>query len=101
MKETYQAMKKILRLIDYNKHQWPIVSDLKVLTFLLGMRGGYIEHPCYLCEWDTRAKGHHKCSGWQPRKSFQIGKKNVLNIPLVKTDNIILPPLHLKLGYMK
>ena len=32
---------------------------------------------------------------------FQIGKKNVLNIPLVKTDNIILPPLHLKLGYMK
>ena len=28
-------------------------------------------------------------------------KKNVLNIPLVKTDDIILPLLHLKLGYMK
>ena len=58
MKETYQTMKKILRLIDYNKHQWPIVSDLKVLTVLLEMQGGYTKHPCYLCEWDSRAKGH-------------------------------------------
>ena len=65
------------------------------------MQGGYTKHPCYLCEWDSRAKGHYKCSDWPPRKSFQIGKRNVLNIPLVKTDTTILPSLHLKLGYMK
>ncbi|XP_036342331.1 uncharacterized protein LOC118751619 [Rhagoletis pomonella] len=47
MKETYQTMEKILRLINYNKHQWQIVSDLKVLTILLGMQGGYTKHPCY------------------------------------------------------
>lgn len=101
MKETYQTMEKILRLINYNKHQWQIVSDLKVLTILLGMQGGYTKHPCYFCEWDSRAKDLYNCSVWPPRKGFQIGKKNVLNIPLVKPDNIILPPLHLKLGYMK
>ena len=28
-------------------------------------------------------------------------KTNVLNIPLVKANNIIFPPLHLNLGYMK
>lgn len=60
-----------------------------------GMQGGYTKHPCYLCEWDRRAKDSYKRSKWPPRKSFQIEKNNVLNIPLVKTDNIILPPLHL------
>ncbi|XP_036325477.1 uncharacterized protein LOC118738673 [Rhagoletis pomonella] len=65
------------------------------------MQGGYTKHPCYFCEWDSRAKDPYKCSVWPPRKGFQIGIKNVLNIPLVKPDNIILPPLHLKLGYMK
>ena len=38
---------------------------------------------------------------WSPRKSYQIGKKRVVNSLLVQTDKIILPPLHLKLGYMK
>lgn len=101
MKETYKTMEKILRLINYNKHQWQIVSDLKVLTILFGMQGGYTKFPCYICEWDSRAENHYKCNDWPPRKLFQIGKKNVVNIPLVQTDKIILPPLHLKLGYMK
>ena len=35
------------------------------------------------------------------KKPFQVGKNNVLKIPIVKADNIILPPLRLKLGYMK
>lgn len=30
-----------------------------------------------------------------------MGDKNVINIPLVNRDNIVLPPLHIKLGLMK
>ena len=84
MKETYETMKEILCLINYDKHQWKIVSKLKVLTILLGMQGGNTKYPCYLCEWDSRAKGHYKCSYWPQRKPYQIGKKNVLKIPLEK-----------------
>lgn len=101
MSETYETMATILRVINYAKHQWKIVSDLKVLTILFGMQGGYTKHPCYICEWDSRAQNHYQQTQWPLRTSLQIGNKNVINAPLVRTDQIILPPLHLKLGYMK
>lgn len=101
MKETYATLDKILNVINYSKHQWQIISDLKVLTIPFGMQGGFTKYPCYLCEWNSRAKDHYKCKDWPPRKSFQLSEKNVINIPLVQPEKIILPPLHLKLGYMK
>lgn len=101
MKESYATMENILDLICYKKYQWQIVSDLKVLTILFGMQGGYTKFPCYICEWDSRGKDQYKQKKWPSRTIFQIGKKNVLKIPLVSTEKIILPPLHLKLGYMK
>lgn len=44
---------------------------------------------------------YYRRKNWPARTSFKIGQKNVKNIPLVQTDKIILPPLHLKLGFMK
>lgn len=101
MRETYQTIANILRVINYAKYQWQIVSDLKMLTILFGMQGGYTKHPCYLCEWDSRAENHYQQTEWPSRTQITIGKKNLINVPLVRTDQIILPPLHLKLGYMK
>lgn len=101
LKESYETMEKILDLITYKKYQWQIVSDLKVLTILFGMQGGYTKFPCYLCQRDSRGKDQYKRKSWPSRTSFQIGQKNVINIPLVQADKIILPPLHLKLGYIK
>ena len=94
-------MEKILRLVNYGMHKWKVVADLKVLTVLFGMQGGYTKYPCYLCEWDSRALNHYGCKVWPPRETHQIGQKNVLSVPLIKAENVILPPLHLKLGYMK
>lgn len=82
-------------------HKWQIVSDLKILTILMGMQGGYTKYPCYFCEWDSRAPLKYERDEWPQRNPFRIGEKNVLRIPLVAPENIILPPLHLKLGYMK
>lgn len=101
MKEAYGSLSKILRFINYNKHKWQIVSDLKVLNILFGMQGGYTKSPCYLCEWDSRNINHNAIKVWPPRTSFQIGKKKILNVLFVESDKIILPLLHLKLGYMK
>lgn len=100
-KETYEVMTKILRNINYTAHKWKIIADLKVLTILFGMQGGNTKHPCYLCEWDSRAPNRYERKVWPSRESHQIGRQNVLNVPLVKAEDVILPPLHLKLGYMK
>lgn len=101
MKETYDTLKKILDLINYKFHNWKIVSNSKVLTILFGMQGGYTKYPCYLCEWNSRTENPYNRREWPSRQLFQIGKINVVNIPLVNLEDIILPPLHLKLGYMK
>lgn len=101
MKETYNTMEKILRLVKYNTFKWKVVADLKVLTILFGMQGGYTKYPCYFCEWNSRASNQYECNEWPSRNVFQIGKKNVVNVPLLQSENVILPPLHLKLGYIK
>ena len=101
MKETYENLKKILHLINYAPYKWQIVSDLKMLIILFGMQGEYIKYPCYLGEWDSRAPNSYAGTEWPSRQLFKIGQKNVLNPPLVRPENIILPPLHMKLGYVK
>lgn len=75
LKETYASMDKILLCINYHTHKWQIVSDLKVLTLLFGMQGGYTKYPCYLCEWDSRAPNKYERSEWPPRTLFYLGKK--------------------------
>lgn len=102
VKESYDVMSRILVKIDYNAHRWKIVSDFKVLAFLNGMQGGYTKYPCFLCEWDSRAHAEHYVrKDWPVRQEFKVGQKNVLNVPLVDPADIILPPLHIKLGLIK
>ncbi|KAL0831279.1 hypothetical protein ABMA28_002123 [Loxostege sticticalis] len=91
---------------DYDrKHEeyaWPVIGDFKMVGFLVGMQGGYTKYPCYLCLWDSRADTlHYKQQSWPERIGFQIGKHNVQNEPIVKADDILMPPLHIKLGLMK
>ncbi|KYN17741.1 hypothetical protein ALC57_09969, partial [Trachymyrmex cornetzi] len=101
MKETYENLEKILNVINYAAYKWKIIDDLKVLTILFGMQGGYTKYPCYLCEWDSRASNRYERTEWPSRQFFKIGQKYVLSPPLVRPENIILPPLHMKLGYAK
>ena len=102
MKETYENMKNILDKIKYAEHEWVICGDLKVLSILLGQQGKNTKYPCFLCLWDSRAKQDHWIKRkWPSREVFILGEKNIKNIPLVKREKILLPPLHIKLGLMK
>lgn len=102
MKETYESMALLLKLINYNQHQWKICSDLKVVAMLTGLQQGYTKFMCFLCKWDSRArKEHYVRKDWPKRDSFTVGRENVKNSPLVGMDKIILPPLHIKLGLFK
>ena len=48
MKETYETMQILLKLIRYEEHGWSIFGDLKVIGLLLGMQSGYTKHCCFL-----------------------------------------------------
>lgn len=99
MKETYVSMELVLSKIKYNEHEWRISCDLKVTALLRGLQGGYTKYCCFLCLWDSRSKeNQYLRKEWPPRRNDQIGKYNIANMPLVRSDKILLPPLHIKLG---
>lgn len=102
LKENCDNMALILNLINYKRFEWQICADLKVIAILLGMQAGFTKYMCPLCLWDSRARDqHYKKKVWPPRNEFIPGKANILYLPLVESKNVILPPLHIKLGLMK
>jgi len=102
MKETYESMKLQLGKIKYGEFKWKLHGDLKVVALLLGMQLGYTKYCCFLCERDSRDKKNHYVNKLLPKRtSLTPGEKNVVNPPLVLPEKIYLPPLHIKLGFMK
>lgn len=102
MEESYDSMKEILNVLNYNKHKWRICCDLKVVSFLSGMQGGYVKFGCFLCKWDSRWKGNqYSKRDWEMRTHGRVGEHNILKSPLVPTEKILIPPLHIKLGIVK
>lgn len=102
MKECYESIKTVLCKINYNKYKWKICADLKVIAILLGLQAGYTKYCCFLCEWDSRARNQHYLrKDWPKRKLLTPGLKHIKYENLINAENVILPPLHIKLGIMK
>lgn len=101
LKEQFDTMNSILHLIQYDKFNFRLVADLKVVAILMGLQSGYTKYCCFLCLWDSRDKAQHFTKdSWPKRTEFIPGQFNVKSKPLVPTERIILPPLHIKLGLM-
>jgi len=43
---------ELLKLIKYDKFQWKICADLKVVGMVCGLQGGYTKNCCFPCLWD-------------------------------------------------
>lgn len=102
VKEDYDSMKAIIDLIQYNKYKWLICCDLKVVGLLIGLKKGYPTNQCFICLWE----GRHDAMNYDgfpcaPRLTYQIGKQSIDHLPLVDPKDVILPPLHLKLGLVR
>ena len=99
-KENYESMTEMLKLVQYEKHEWKVCSDLKIVAILMGLQGGNTKYPCPKCLWDSRDReSHYTQRDWSGRDEIaKVGDKNVKNVALIKRENIILPPLHIKLG---
>ena len=102
MKESYESMKLLLGKIKYDELKWKLCGVLRVVALLLGMQLGYTKCYCFLCERDSRDKKNHYVNKLRPKRtSLTPGEKNVVNPPLVPSEKIYLPLLHIKLGLMK
>lgn len=102
MPEKYAEMKFLMEKIQYLNNCWKVCCDLKMLAILLGLQTGNTKFSCFFCLWDRNAACDHydKTLQWPERNSHHIGDYNAENPPLIKKENVLLPPLHLKLGYM-
>lgn len=101
-KESYHNVKIMLELINYNQYSWSICGDFKIIGFLRGLQSGYTKHSCFLCLWNSRSDDmHFNKRQWPIRVDSILGQANVVNLPLVPKEKILLPPLHLKLGIIK
>ena len=69
-----------------------------MIAILLGLQGGYTKHCCPFCEWDGRNTVNHYVKKDWPKRTWTIGKDNVLKKALVDPRKILPPPLHIKLG---
>lgn len=92
----------LLEALKYKDYCWEVIGDFKMLGFLMGMQGGYTKFPCYLCLWDSRDdNAHYHQEYWPERTEFLMGKHNVKWEQLIDPKNVLMPPLHIKLGLMK
>ena len=77
-------------------------ADLKVVALLRGLQLGYTKYSFFLCIWNSRAGNkHYIAKTWPQRIEEEDGQHNVVALPLVPQNKIILPPLHIKLGLFK
>lgn len=103
MKESWDNLNEMTEAIKYSENKWKICGDMKVINIMQGLKPGYPTYFCYLCCWNTRAKKiDHYTHKWPKRTGRKNKKVGLINKPIVKnTDNILLPPLHLKLGIVQ
>ena len=99
LKESYESIEIILNAIQYNKCKRSLFGNLNVIGILIGMQGGFTKHCCFLCLWDSRATAEHYVrKDWPARVASIPGNTNIKEVPLVDPKDVLLPPLHIKLG---
>jgi len=47
-KESYENMKILKAVINYDKFKWQICGDLKVIVLLLGLQQGFTKYCCFI-----------------------------------------------------
>ena len=102
MKEEYENIKAVLRMLKYNEHQWIKCVAFKMVNLFLGLQSGFTKVPCFLGYWNSRNKASHWTVDECPnRTQLTVGEINIINPPLFDREKIIFPPLHIILGSTK
>lgn len=102
LREEYEDIKRAIDLLQYNMHKWIIVLTLKWFASFLASNAVY-QVSLFFVYVDSRAREKHwsNWSNWPPRSNLKPDDPNILHQQLVDRNNIICPPLYIKLSLMK
>lgn len=105
LSESYDDLKKVLELLNYNNENWYISADFKILNQLVGLSASYCSFCCILCLWHSRRRDEHYVKTNFTKRNIKKGEavdpknqESRINPSLVNLEKILLPPLHIKLG---
>ncbi|XP_036358086.1 uncharacterized protein LOC118763025 [Octopus sinensis] len=102
LKEKYSSVKILLKALKYEEYRWEVIGDFKMVTFMMGLQGGFTKFPCYLCLWNSRETAeHYQRRHWPQWTEFGVRKKNIKWEPLLDPRKVLFPPQHIILGLMK
>ena len=90
-----------MELLHYPSHLWYACTTLKIVVLLQGLKLSYTKYSCFLCRLDFRACIKHCIEKTWPQRIEEEGEHNMVALPLVPQNKIILPTLHIKLGLFK
>lgn len=93
MKDSYE--------IDYNCHKWFICVDFKVIQIVLNLQQGFTKHPCFLSLGQSCASWTLFANELAKKRKRGIGSNNRVHKRFVDRQKMLLPPLHIKIGWMK
>ena len=76
----YQNLYTVLEKIKYKEQNSMCAVILKcVVWYYIGATRGYTKFPCFLCEWDSRARERHwSVTDWLKRKHLGPGTTKYL-----------------------
>ena len=80
------------------EYLWRFESDFPTLWLIAGLHKAYV----FLCLWDSHDDSNHSTKTiWPPREEIVVGRYNMKHTPLINPQKVYLPPLHIKLRFMK
>lgn len=102
LKENYNSVKMLLSALKYDNYGWEVIGEFKMVSFLMGLQGGFTKFSYLFCLWDSRdTKAHYHRNDWPQRIKFSVWKDNVKWQLLIEPREVLMPPLYIKLGLIK
>ena len=68
----------LLSALKYDDYGLEVIGDFRMVSFLMGLQGGFTKFPCFLCLWGSRdTTAHYHKKDWPQRTEFSVGKSTV------------------------
>ena len=98
LKESYESIEILLNAIQNNEYRWHLCEDLKVMSILMGMQGGFTKHGCFLCLWDNLATAEQYIRKDRPARVTYISGNETNNkeVTLVDPKDVLMSPFYTK-----
>ena len=102
LERNYTNVKTLLIALKCDQFNRQVIRDFKTVAFLVGLQGGLAKFPCYFYHWDSRNTTAHYHRRICPKQTeYSVGYSNIKWDPLIDLIKMLLPPLHINLGFIK